>query len=279
MVDEYVAWYDRHHDPAWQDVVLAPPAAGRARAPWAFSVPRHARRPARDGTVLRRHDLPHGGQHDPHAGVRSPHRARHSRGRPAAQGVGRADRQRRALSRDDRAHRSLPHVLRGRGHHRLPPPSRPGRARGAAGRARDRRRARAARQGGHAHQPGLRRGRVHRQPLGDRPRRPSGDVRGGRERARRDRPLPQDVRAPREPVPRAAEQPLRRAGRTDVARRRAGAVGAHLPHRGVARADRLVAASGTSSTPGWPRPSSRWGSRWRASTRWACGSTSRRSST
>jgi len=40
MVDEYVAWYDRHHDPAWQDVVLAPPAAGGARAPWAFSVPR-----------------------------------------------------------------------------------------------------------------------------------------------------------------------------------------------------------------------------------------------
>ena len=40
MVDEYVAWYDRHHDPAWQDVVLAPPTAGGARAPWAFSVPR-----------------------------------------------------------------------------------------------------------------------------------------------------------------------------------------------------------------------------------------------
>ena len=25
MVDEYVTWYDRHLDPAWQDVVLAPP--------------------------------------------------------------------------------------------------------------------------------------------------------------------------------------------------------------------------------------------------------------
>ena len=24
MVDEYVAWYDRHFDPAWQDTVLAP---------------------------------------------------------------------------------------------------------------------------------------------------------------------------------------------------------------------------------------------------------------
>jgi aromatic ring hydroxylase len=35
MVDEYVAWYDRHQDPAWQDVVLTP-----TRAPWAFALPR-----------------------------------------------------------------------------------------------------------------------------------------------------------------------------------------------------------------------------------------------
>jgi aromatic ring hydroxylase len=40
MVDEYVAWYDRHLDPAWADVVLAPPDAGGRRAPWAFTVPR-----------------------------------------------------------------------------------------------------------------------------------------------------------------------------------------------------------------------------------------------
>jgi 4-hydroxyphenylacetate 3-monooxygenase len=39
MVDEYVAWYDRHADPAWQDVVLTPPGAGGARTPWAFVVP------------------------------------------------------------------------------------------------------------------------------------------------------------------------------------------------------------------------------------------------
>ena len=25
MVEEYVAWYDRHFDPKWQDVVLTPP--------------------------------------------------------------------------------------------------------------------------------------------------------------------------------------------------------------------------------------------------------------
>jgi 4-hydroxyphenylacetate 3-monooxygenase len=42
MVDEYVAWYDRHLDPAWADVVLTPPDAGGARAPWAFAVPTSA---------------------------------------------------------------------------------------------------------------------------------------------------------------------------------------------------------------------------------------------
>ena len=40
MVDEYAAWYDRHHEAAWRDVLLAPPDAGGARAPWAFALPR-----------------------------------------------------------------------------------------------------------------------------------------------------------------------------------------------------------------------------------------------
>ena len=40
MVDEYVAWYDRHHDPEWQDVLLTPPDEAGARAPWAFALPK-----------------------------------------------------------------------------------------------------------------------------------------------------------------------------------------------------------------------------------------------
>jgi len=40
MVAEYAAWYDRHHEAAWRDVLLAPPDAGGARAPWAFALPR-----------------------------------------------------------------------------------------------------------------------------------------------------------------------------------------------------------------------------------------------
>jgi aromatic ring hydroxylase len=39
MVDEYFAWYDRHLDPAWQDILLTPAERGK-REPWAFHVPR-----------------------------------------------------------------------------------------------------------------------------------------------------------------------------------------------------------------------------------------------
>jgi 4-hydroxyphenylacetate 3-monooxygenase len=41
-VDEYVAWYDRHFDPEWQDVLLTPPAAQGVRAAWAYATPRSA---------------------------------------------------------------------------------------------------------------------------------------------------------------------------------------------------------------------------------------------
>ncbi len=38
MVEEYVLWYDRHHDLAWHDV-LWPAASDGAGAPWAFALP------------------------------------------------------------------------------------------------------------------------------------------------------------------------------------------------------------------------------------------------
>jgi aromatic ring hydroxylase len=40
MVDEYVAWYDRHVDPAWQDRLLTPPDAAGKRLPWGYVLPR-----------------------------------------------------------------------------------------------------------------------------------------------------------------------------------------------------------------------------------------------
>jgi aromatic ring hydroxylase len=39
MVDYYVAWYDRHFDPGWQDILFTPPDARGARAPLAYLVP------------------------------------------------------------------------------------------------------------------------------------------------------------------------------------------------------------------------------------------------
>jgi aromatic ring hydroxylase len=42
MVDEYVAWYDLHRDPAWQDIVLAPPNKKGRRVPWGYVLPKSA---------------------------------------------------------------------------------------------------------------------------------------------------------------------------------------------------------------------------------------------
>jgi aromatic ring hydroxylase len=40
MVEEYAAWYDRHFDPDWQDVVLTPRDAAGIRTPVGYIVPR-----------------------------------------------------------------------------------------------------------------------------------------------------------------------------------------------------------------------------------------------
>jgi len=40
MVEEYAAWYDRHFEPAWHDVVLTPPDPQGDREPWAFTLPK-----------------------------------------------------------------------------------------------------------------------------------------------------------------------------------------------------------------------------------------------
>jgi aromatic ring hydroxylase len=40
MVDEYVAWYDRHFDPEWQDRLLTPPDANGKRIPWGYVLPK-----------------------------------------------------------------------------------------------------------------------------------------------------------------------------------------------------------------------------------------------
>lgn len=39
LVEEYVAWYDRHFDPTWQDKLLTPPSASGERKPVVFEIP------------------------------------------------------------------------------------------------------------------------------------------------------------------------------------------------------------------------------------------------
>jgi aromatic ring hydroxylase len=41
MVEEYVAWYDRHLDPEWQDILFAPPGPERERTAWAYLLPKN----------------------------------------------------------------------------------------------------------------------------------------------------------------------------------------------------------------------------------------------
>jgi aromatic ring hydroxylase len=42
MIEEYVAWYDRHFDPEWRDVLFSPPDTRGERRPWACVVPQSA---------------------------------------------------------------------------------------------------------------------------------------------------------------------------------------------------------------------------------------------
>src|SRR5215475_10648991 len=42
MTEEYVTWYDRHFDPAWQDLVLTRPDSVGKRIPIGYLVPRVA---------------------------------------------------------------------------------------------------------------------------------------------------------------------------------------------------------------------------------------------
>ena len=53
MVVEYAAWYDRHFEPAWQDVLLTGPDAAGRRRPLAFEVPKTSADLQRQGNALR----------------------------------------------------------------------------------------------------------------------------------------------------------------------------------------------------------------------------------
>ena len=42
MIEEYAAWYDRHVDPGWQDLLFAPASPDRERTAWAYLVPKNS---------------------------------------------------------------------------------------------------------------------------------------------------------------------------------------------------------------------------------------------
>ena len=75
MVEEYVAWYDRHFDPDWQDVVLTPCDAAGVGVPVGYIVPRSADDLLADGPMLFGHHFPERREHHAHAGLWPPDRA------------------------------------------------------------------------------------------------------------------------------------------------------------------------------------------------------------
>ena len=165
MVDEYALWYDRHLDPEWQDLLLAPPNAAGEQVPWAYVLPKDPRGSARHGPVLCQDDVSQRRQHHPHPSLRQSDPARGADRRAGSRGPGRSDRRGDGLSRRDRAHRAVSDLLRRRADHRPAHAPRPEGAGVAKARARDRCRDRRPRQARHAHEPGLCRGRLCRRTL------------------------------------------------------------------------------------------------------------------
>ncbi len=53
MVEEYAAWYDRHFDPDWRNILLTDPDANGARRPLAFEAPKTSADLQRLGDALR----------------------------------------------------------------------------------------------------------------------------------------------------------------------------------------------------------------------------------
>src|SRR6516225_8111125 len=141
VVDEYAAWYDRHVDPEWRDIVLTPPDARGDRLPWGYVAPKTSedlRRPHPNGALFCQDDLSQRRQPDAHAGLWPADRAWRSRRRPGGQFLAKTDQRCRRLSPADRRHRAFSDLF-GRGRDdRLPYARRSRRARRTQGRPRNR---------------------------------------------------------------------------------------------------------------------------------------------
>ena len=273
MVDDYVAWYDRHDDPAWKDTLFGPNGAVD------YLVPRTSDDLVRMGkcfsatTFLSAGNVTHTPAYGHLIALGILHAVNLHKASPEQ--AANAEAYRAEIARTGRfltfAAGAAPDRLSA------------ARGSGRPGRAQDRRPLRGGRRGArqdrHAHQPGLRRGRLYRRGQRRGARRPARDLRRAGQCRGRHGDLPQALGARSEPVHRTAQQPLRRARRPDVARRRGRAVEPRLPHRLLARAHRalavlapalLLAVQGRVHLWAWHSP---------APTRWDSASTRRRSIT
>ena len=136
MVEEYAAWYDRHFDPDWRDLLLAPADAAGKRIPWAYVLPRRVEDLVGMGRSFAKTTFLSAGNitHTPAYGnliAMGVLTAAQTRNAPE-----RSDRRGHCLSRADRPHRAVPHLLRRGPDHRpahAPGPARPRRAEARAG--------------------------------------------------------------------------------------------------------------------------------------------------
>ena len=241
MVDEYAAWYDRHFDPEWRDVVLSPPGRRGGRVPWSYLLPRSPGDLRGMGRCFSATTFLSAGNitHTPAygnliaLGILDAIQQRNVSPEQIAQAAEYREliaRTGRFLTfcagaatigarlREDPGERVALHavretdaglVLQGKvGMHTSP-----------------------------AYAEDVYIGGLCGVDLRSAPR----DVHRPDRRPGRHRPLPEDLGPPCKPLHRPAEQPLRRAGRADVARRRVRPLGARLPDGPVARGDGLLA--------------------------------------
>jgi hypothetical protein len=156
VVDEYVAWYDCHFDPEWQNILLTPPDDAGDRLPWGYVIPNsaddlhHMGRCFSKATFLSAGNLTHTPAYGALIALGVLSATQEASVSPKQ--IGDAARYRELIARAGRF------LTFSAGAATLSPARGPGRAGRAQDRPRNRRRARSLGQDRHAYQPGLRRG-------------------------------------------------------------------------------------------------------------------------
>src|SRR6516225_4586162 len=112
MVEEYIAWYDRHFDPEWSDVLFSPPDGRGEGRPWAYAVPKSADDLRGMGRSFSKTTFLSAGNTHPHPGLWEFDRAGCRHGGARLQRLTATDRQCARLSRAYRRHGAVSDLLR-----------------------------------------------------------------------------------------------------------------------------------------------------------------------